>query len=72
MRAAMNDPTIDAAMARLDQAVDRLERSFGAREHAGAGLAADYALLDERHAQLRARVQETVARLDALIEAERG
>ena len=54
-------------MVRLERALGRIERAAGARESDGNGVAEAYALLEERHETLRARVQETIARLDNLI-----
>ena len=54
-------------MVRLERALGRIERAVSAREFAGNGVAESYALLEERHETLRARVQETIARLDNLI-----
>lgn len=60
----MTDTALGAAVTRLERAIARLEG-------APAGVPDDDALrrLDARHQQLRARVGETVARLDALIVA---
>jgi hypothetical protein len=44
-----------------------MERAVGTRESTGSGLAEAYSLLEERHEALRARVQETIGRLDVLI-----
>ena len=41
--------------------------AVAARESVGSGVAEAYARLEERHEMLRARVQETVGRLDVLI-----
>jgi len=54
-------------MVRLERALGRIERAAIARESAGSGVAEAYALLEERHETLRARVQETISRLDNLI-----
>lgn len=54
-------------MVRLERALARVERASQARESAGSGVAEAYALLEERHETLRARVQETISRLDNLI-----
>lgn len=65
----MSDSSLDAALARLDRAVARLERIEPAAP-ASPGLALAYAELDERHGLLRERIQQTIVRLDALIEQE--
>ena len=54
-------------MVRLERALGRIERASTARESAGSGVAEAFAMLEERHETLRARVQETIARLDNLI-----
>jgi hypothetical protein len=64
----MSEPTLDAALARLDRAVARIERIE--RPAPATGLAGAYAELDERHGLLRLRIQETIERLDALIDRE--
>lgn len=66
----MSDPTLDAALARLDRAVARLERIDRSAPVPATGLASAYAELDERHGLLRLRIQETIERLDALIDRE--
>lgn len=63
----MSEEALHAAFARLELAVERVDRAARGREAAGMGLAQDYALLEERHARLRARVQEAVGRLDAIL-----
>lgn len=63
----MSEEALNAATARLERALGRIERAVGARESAGSGVAEAYARLEERHEMLRARVQETVGRLDVLI-----
>lgn len=65
----MSETALSAAMDRLDRAVARLE-TIQPQAAAPAGLAQAYALLDERHGILRLRIQETIERLDALIEQE--
>ncbi|QJU58821.1 hypothetical protein HL653_14540 [Sphingomonas sp. AP4-R1] len=65
----MSETSLDAALARLDRAVARLER-IGPPAPATPGLALAYAELDERHDLLRLRIQETIERLDALIDQE--
>ena len=57
-------------MGRLEQALGRVERAASARESVGSGVAEAYALLEERHETLRARIQETIQRLDNLIGPE--
>ncbi|UAK23913.1 hypothetical protein [Sphingomonas nostoxanthinifaciens] len=54
-------------MARLDRAIERIERAGNGRDFAGAELAERYVLLEERHGLLRDRVQQTIERLDTLI-----
>lgn len=65
----MTDQALDAAIARLERAVERIDRAARARERAGNTLMDSHATLEKRHAALRARVQETIGRLDALIES---
>jgi hypothetical protein len=67
--APMSDTNLADALARLDRAVSRLER-VQLPAPAAPGLASAYAELDERHGLLRLRIQETIERLDALIERE--
>lgn len=62
----MTDASLSAALARLDRAVSRLE-SYRPAPRTAPGLAEAHARLEERHKRLRARVQETIERLDALI-----
>lgn len=57
-------------MVRLERALGRIERAAQARESAGNGMAEAYAMIEERHEILRARVQETIQRLDNLIGPE--
>ena len=64
----MTEDTLAAALARLERAIGRVELAFPARASGHVGIAEAYAQLDERHAALRGRVQETIERLDALIE----
>jgi hypothetical protein len=66
----MSEEALNSAMVRLERALGRLERAAQARDSAGNGVAEAYALLEERHETLRARVQETVQRLDNLIGSE--
>ncbi|WP_293972125.1 hypothetical protein [Sphingomonas sp.] len=68
----MSDSPLSAALARLDRAVARIERIDPIERPApvAPGLAHAYAELDERHGLLRLRIQETIERLDALIEQE--
>jgi len=63
----MSEEALNSAAARLERALGRIERAVGAGESAGNGIAQAYALLEERHETLRARVQETIGRLDVLI-----
>lgn len=63
----MTDERLDGAMERLDRALARAEHAATARE-VRAGTARALARLEERHATLRARVRETIGRLDALID----
>jgi hypothetical protein len=63
----MTDQALNAAVARLERAVEHVERATRARENASGGIAESYALLEERHLALRARVQDTITRLDAVI-----
>ena len=72
----MSEPTLDAALARLGRAVARIGRieppapPTPPATQATPGLALAYAELDERHGLLRLRIQETIERLDALIDGE--
>ena len=63
----MSEEALNSATARLERALGRMERAVVAGESAGNGVATAYALLEERHETLRARVQETIGRLDVLI-----
>lgn len=65
---AMTEQAMDAAVARLERAVERLDNAVRTREKADGGLKDAHAALEKRHAVLRSRVQETIARLDTLIE----
>ncbi len=65
----MSDISLHSALARLDRAVARLERS-DPPPPPSPGLAQAFAALDERHGLLRVRIQETIERLDALIDQE--
>jgi len=65
----MSENALSAALDRLDRAVARLEAVEPPPANA-TGLAQAYALLDERHGLLRLRIQETIERLDTLIEQE--
>ncbi len=65
----MTDQALNAAVARLERAVERLDRAARTRETAGTGLAEAHAALEQRHALLRARVQETIGKLDTLIDS---
>ena len=53
----------DASALRIEQALARIEAAAAARAYAGERLA-------RRHAKLRARIQEAVSSLDALIARE--
>lgn len=66
---AMTEQDLDAAIARLERAVERIDHAARAREQAGRNLTDAHAALEKKHAALRARVQETIGRLDALIES---
>jgi hypothetical protein len=66
---AMTDQALDAAITRLERAVDRIDRAARAREQAGSALTDAHAALGKRHALLRTRVQETIGRLDTLIDS---
>jgi hypothetical protein len=66
----MSDETLASATARLEAAIQRIERAVDARARRGSGMAEAYAALEERHSMIRARVQEAIQRLDALIDAE--
>lgn len=68
--AGMTDQALNAAVARLERAVEHAERATRARESASGGIAESYALLQERHMMLRQRVEETIGRLDTLIAGE--
>jgi hypothetical protein len=65
----MSEISLDSALARLDRAVARLEQAEPATP-AAPGVSQAYAALDERHGLLRLRIQETIERLDALIDQE--
>ena len=63
----MTDQALNAAIARLERAVERIERSAATSgDHRDIAVEA-YAQLELRHDRLRARIQETIGRLDALI-----
>jgi len=66
----MSEEALTAAAARLERALGRIERAVAVRESAGSGVAEAYALLEERHEALRARIQETIGQLDVLIGRE--
>jgi hypothetical protein len=66
--ARMSEETLASAMARIERAVGRLEQAVQTRAAGSSGLAESYAALEERHSVLRARIQETIDRLDHLIE----
>jgi len=66
----MSEEALNSAMVRLERALGRIERAAQARESAGNGMAEAYAMIEERHEILRARVQETIQRLDNLIGPE--
>jgi tetrahydromethanopterin S-methyltransferase subunit G len=68
----MSEDALNAATVRLERAIGRLERVVAARASAGNGVAEAYAMLEERHETLRARVQETIDQLDQLIGREAG
>lgn len=67
MPVRMSEEALSSATTRLERAVARIERAVTTRESAGTGVAEAYARLEERHEILRARVQETIDRLDVLI-----
>ena len=66
----MSEDVLNSAAARLERAIGRLERVMAARSSVGSGVAEAYAMLEERHETLRARVQETIDQLDQLIGRE--
>ena len=66
----MSEEALNTATTRLDRAIARIERAVAMRESAGSGVAQAFALLEDRHETLRARVQETIGRLDVLIGGE--
>ncbi len=66
----MSEEALNSATARLERAVGRIEQASIARESAGSGMAEAFASLEARHGTLRARVQETIERLDVLIGSE--
>jgi hypothetical protein len=66
----MSDETLASATARIERALERLERALNDRAERGSGMATAYAALEERHSIIRARVQDAIERLDALIEAD--
>lgn len=66
----MSEEALNSATVRLDRAIARIERAVSQRETAGSGMAASYALLEDRHDALRTRVQETIEKLDVLIGRE--
>ncbi len=68
----MSEEALATATARLERALGRIERAVVARENAGTGIAEAYALLEERHTTLRARVQDMIDKLDGLIADEGG
>jgi hypothetical protein len=66
----MSGETLTSAIARLEQAVARLEGAAQQRTARSAGLAESLAALEQRHGRLRARIEETIVRLDRLIDEE--
>jgi len=68
----MTDQAPSAVIARIDRAIERIERAVRAREAAGGDVAAAYARLEQRHDGLREHIQETIGRLDALIAGQDG
>jgi hypothetical protein len=70
MPAEMSEEALNSATARLERALGHLERAVGLRESEGGGVAEAYALLEERHATLRTRVQDAIGRLDRLVGEE--
>jgi hypothetical protein len=66
----MSDETLASATTRLERAITRIEQALDARARQGSGMAEAYAALEERHSMIRARVQDAIQRLDALIDAE--
>jgi hypothetical protein len=68
----MTDQALNAAVSRLERAVEQLERAANVRENASTGIADAYSQLEERHAILRDRVQDTIGRLDTLIASGDG
>lgn len=67
----MADRELQSVLDRIGTALTRLER-IELPEVPRSGLAEAYALLDERHGLLRLRIQETIDRLDALVERPEG
>lgn len=64
----MSQPDLSAAIQRLGRAVERLEQAVGWREGGRRDLAQAHVVLQERHELLRERIEQTIARLDAMID----
>ncbi|MDE2436786.1 MAG: hypothetical protein KGM49_11045 [Sphingomonadales bacterium] len=58
------------AMARIEAALARIEA--GAQQAGGASGSMELARLEDRHARLRAAVQDSLTELDQLIEGAQG
>jgi hypothetical protein len=66
----MSEETLASAIARIDRAVARIDQAVRQRTAGSSAVAKSLATLEERHAVLRARIQDTIERLDGLIAAE--
>jgi hypothetical protein len=66
----MSEQTLASAILRIERAVKRIEQVTQQRADGRDALARSLAVLEDRHAVLRVRIQETIDRLDGLIAAE--
>jgi septal ring factor EnvC (AmiA/AmiB activator) len=65
----VTDSSLSDAIDRLTRAVDRIEKAVAARQAGNPTTTQALAALEQRHERLRARVQETIGRLDTMIGA---
>jgi hypothetical protein len=63
----MTDQSPSAVIARIDRAIERIDRAVRAREATNGEITQAYARLERRHDGLRERIQETIEHLDTLI-----
>ena len=73
MRALMGQERVDAALARSEAALERLEAAAAGRPAAGERPLTDsegLARLKQAHSTLRGRVEGAIAQIDALLAAE--